>query len=114
MTLLHIQTCSKSRCALDFLESAHQSFTIRDYVADPLSREELTELLRKLGKEAKEIVRTGDELFKALYGDIELTNEQWLEVLLEHPVLQERPILIDGETALVGRPPELIEEYLNR
>ncbi|MNL51994.1 Regulatory protein MgsR [compost metagenome] len=68
--------------------------------------------MHKLGKEAKDIVRTGEELFKALYGDIELTKEQWLEVLVEHPILLERPILIDDDKAIVGRPPELVEEYV--
>lgn len=112
MTLLHRNECSKSQCALGYMQQSTADFTIRDYVADPLSREELTDLLHKLGKDAKDIVRTGDELFKALYGDIELTSEQWLEVLVEHPILLERPILIDGDTAIVGRPPELVEAYV--
>ena len=112
MILLYRRECSKSRCALDYLQQYKAAVTIRDYVADPLTREELTELLYKLGKEAKELVRTGDDLFKALYGDIELAKEQWLEVLVEHPILLERPILIDGDTAFVGRPPELVEAYV--
>ncbi|MNU16961.1 Arsenate reductase [compost metagenome] len=112
MTLLHRNECSKSRCALDYMQHSSADYTVRDYVADPLSREELTTLLHKLGKEAKDIVRTGEELFKALYGDIELTKEQWLEVLVEHPILLERPILIDDDKAIVGRPPELVEEYV--
>ena len=112
MILLHRNECSKSRCALDYMQQYKAAFTLRDYVADPLSREELTDLLHKLGKDAKDIVRTGDELFKALYGEIELTDEQWLAVLVEHPILLERPILIDGDTAIVGRPPELVEEYV--
>lgn len=112
MILLHRDICSKSRCALEFMQTAHKPFTVRDYVADPLSREELKALFEKLDKKPLEVIRQGEELFKELYEGKALSDEEWIEVLIEHPFLLERPILVDGDTAIVGRPPELIEAYL--
>ncbi|RQO30913.1 arsenate reductase [Taibaiella sp. KBW10] len=112
ITLLHINTCSKSRCALDFVQTSHQEFEIRDYIADPLNKAELQDLLEKLKAKPLDIIRKGALLFKEQYEGKVLSDAEWIEVLVEHPALLERPILIDGEVALVGRPPERIAAYL--
>jgi len=113
LTLYHNPRCSKSRSALQLLEERGLNPNIVRYLETPLSATELHELLRKLGIRARQLLRTGEDEYKALgLNDPELTDEQLIAAMVSQPKLIERPILVAGDKAVVGRPPESILEIL--
>lgn len=113
LTLYHNPRCSKSRSALQLLEERGLNPNIVRYLETPLSAAELHELLRKLGIRARQLLRTGEDEYKALgLDDPELTDEQLIAAMVSQPKLIERPILVAGDKAVVGRPPESILEIL--
>lgn len=113
LTLYHNPRCSKSRSALQLLEERGFNPNIVRYLETPLSAAELHELLRKLGIRARQLLRTGEDEYKALgLNDPELTDEQLIAAMVSQPKLIERPILVAGDKAVVGRPPESILEIL--
>jgi len=113
LTLYHNPRCSKSRNALQLLEERGLNPNIVRYLETPLSAAELHELLRKLGIRARQLLRTGEDEYKALgLNDPELTDEQLIAAMVSQPKLIERPILVAGDKAVVGRPPESILEIL--
>lgn len=113
LTLYHNPRCSKSRSALQLLEERGLNPNIVRYLETPLSAAELHELLGKLGIRARQLLRTGEDEYKALgLNDPELTDEQLIAAMVSQPKLIERPILVAGDKAVVGRPPESILEIL--
>ncbi len=107
ITLYHNTRCSKSRETLSILESYGEPFDIVDYLAHPPTREELHVILQKLGKKPRDIVRTGEAVFKELNLDLN-DDTAVLKALVTHPILIERPIVVRGEKAVLGRPPEQV------
>lgn len=113
LTLYHNPRCSKSRSALQILEERGLTPTIVRYLETPPSADELTTLLRKLDMPARSLLRTGEEEYKALnLADATLTEQQLIDAMVASPKLIERPILIAGDRAIVGRPPERVLEIL--
>lgn len=108
----HHCDCSKSRLALDFLHERKIDFTIRDYISNPLSKDEILDLQRFLGIPIIGLVRTGDSFFEEKHGGKQLTNSEIVELLQEHPQLLQRPIVCKGNTAVIARPAEKIESLL--
>ncbi len=111
-TLLHNPRCSKSRAALAMLEERSVEFTVREYLEEPLSREELGLLQGLLDLAPMEWTRTGE----AEWGESGLTPGaapgEVLDAIAAAPRLLQRPILISGGAALVGRPPERLLQLL--
>lgn len=113
LTLYHNPRCSKSRGALELLEARGLAPTVVRYLDTPPSAAELRELLAKLGMSARQLLRTGEEEYQTLgLADTSLSEEQLIEAMATHPRLIERPILIVGDKAVVGRPPEKVLEIL--
>jgi arsenate reductase len=106
ITIYHNGECSKSRGALEILQDEHIPHQVRWYLAEPLRIEELKELLHKLGMPASAIVRQGEPWYQQNLADKELTEDEWLATLVAHPELIERPIVENGNKALIARPPE--------
>lgn len=106
--LYHKTTCSTSRNALQLLKENGVEPEIRLYLDQPPTQKELSELMKKLGGKAIDIVRTKEKLYQENYKDKKLTKREWLKILAEHPILIERPILIKGDKAVMGRPPEKV------
>lgn len=111
--IYHNPRCSKSRQALALLEAAGADAQVVKYLETPPSAEELDALLTKLGMEPIEVMRTKDDLFKelGLVGK-SLSREEGIRLLVEHPALLERPIVVKGDKAVVARPPERVSEIL--
>jgi arsenate reductase len=112
--ILHNPRCSKSREALQLLRDRGVELPVVEYLQHPLKQAELRELCWLLDVPPLAIVRTGEALFKQLglkprngYSD-----DQWLDVLAEHPQLMERPIVVYRGRAAVGRPPEQVLKLL--
>lgn len=103
--------CSKCRAATGALDEAGVEYTVRRYLDDPPSRQELEDLLGRLGLEPWDITRTGEEVALRLgLGSLPRTAEardRWLDALTDHPVLLQRPIITaDDGVAVVARDPE--------
>jgi arsenate reductase len=112
MIIWHNPKCSKSREALKLLEEKGETFEVFKYLDTPPSREEIVTLLRKLGVSARELMRTKEDLYKEL-GLAKVTDEvKLIDALAEHPKLIERPILIEENRAVIGRPVEKTIEFL--
>jgi arsenate reductase (glutaredoxin) len=108
----HNPKCSKSREALKLLEEKGEPFEVFKYLDTPPSRDEIVALLGKLGVSARELMRTKEDLYKEL-GLANVNDEaKLIDVLFDHPKLIERPILIDGNRAVIGRPVEKTIEFL--
>jgi len=82
------------------------------YLKNPPNVEELRELARKLDVNAEEMVRKGEAEYKDKFKGKSLKQEEWLEVLAKHPKLLERPIVVHGEKAIIGRPPQNVTKLL--
>lgn len=108
MILYFNPDCSKCHEAVDLLQQNSCEFSIRNYLTDPPSVNELKELITKLKCSPVDLVRKKEPLFEEKYRSKTLTDEQWLNVLSENPVLIERPILINHNMAIIGRPPQLV------
>lgn len=108
MIIYHNPRCSKSREAMVILESNNCKIEVREYLKEPPSIKEIKSLLIQLGCKAVDVVRKSEPLYKENYADKKLTEAQWISVLSKNPILIERPILIDGEKAVIGRPVERI------
>lgn len=108
-TIYHNPRCSKSRQTLELLKGHTQDITIVEYLKTPPDTAILKDLLAKLAIPAKDLVRQKEELFKELGLAHKILNEQqWIEILAEYPKLIERPIVVKGNKAVIGRPPESV------
>ena len=110
--IYHNPRCSKSRCALDVLKSSEKDFEVIDYMKNTPTEIELKEIISKLNIKPIELVRTKESIWKENFHSKSLTDEEIIEAMLEYPQLIERPIVISGEKAVIGRPTEKIEEIL--
>lgn len=113
-TVLHNSRCSKSREALQVMENSTKLFTIREYLKDPLSFEELEGIVEKLGVEPMDIIRTNEAEWKDNFKGKELSKDQLIQSMVDFPKLIQRPIVMDGQKAVVGRPIELVENFINK
>jgi arsenate reductase len=113
LTLYHNPRCSKSRGALELLEARGLAPTVVRYLETPPSAADLRTLLGKLGLSARQLLRSGEEEYQTLgLADAGLSEDQLIEAMVAHPRLIERPILVAGDKAVVGRPPEKVLEIL--
>ncbi|MEY2397835.1 MAG: hypothetical protein QOJ00_1009 [Actinomycetota bacterium] len=109
----HNQRCSKSRGACDLLTERGVEFETRNYITEPPTRAELEAVLTMLGDaDPKVITRLGEDKSKAL-GLKDASRDELLDALVANPELIERPIVISGGKAVVGRPPELVLGLFN-
>ena len=114
LTLYHNPRCSKSRGALELLEARGLSPTVVRYLDTPLDASQLRDLLAKLNIGARQLLRSGEDEYKALnLADSGLTDAQLIDAMAAHPKLIERPILVAGDKAVIGRPPEKVLEILS-
>jgi arsenate reductase len=104
--------CSKCSEALELLNGAGCEVKIRNYLETPPQVEELRDLVKKLGCKPADIVRKKEELYQQKFAGTAMNDEGVLRMLCENPILIERPILVSGDRAIIGRPPSLVLEIL--
>lgn len=113
ITLYHNPRCSKSRQTLQLLQEKGVEPEQVLYLDTPPSTTELRELLRKLGMTPRQLLRKGEDAYKALsLADEGLPDSTLLQAMSENPKLIERPIVVKGDKAVLGRPPENALELL--
>ncbi len=106
ITIYHNPRCTKSRETLALLEKKKVKPEIIEYLKTPPTKEELKIILKKLGMKAEDLVRKHEVLFALKFKDKKLSEDKWLDVLVKNPPLIERPIVVKGNKAVIGRPPE--------
>ena len=112
ITIIHNPRCSKSRQGVALLEDSGKEFTIVSYLKEPLTKQELVSILKKLEMEPLELVRKNESIWKENYKGKSLSNSEIIDAMLENPKLIERPVVINQEKAVIGRPLENIYTIL--
>ena len=108
--IYHNPRCSKSRQGLDLLKNANQDYEVVDYLKNPPTEKELKSILKKLGMTPIELVRKKEAIWKEHYKGKEMSDVEVIKAMIENPRLIERPIVIKGNKAVIGRPTEKISE----
>ncbi|WOX06289.1 arsenate reductase (glutaredoxin) [Microbulbifer pacificus] len=112
-TIYHNPRCSKSRQTLQLLQENQIEPDVVLYLETPPDAATLKSLLKKLGISARDLLRKGEDAYKELnLGDASLEEDALIAAMVAHPKLIERPIVVKGETAVLGRPPENVLELL--
>lgn len=106
--------CSKCQEAKGILEDASCEIEYIEYLKKFPTKKELQQLLMKLGLKPIDIIRQKEELFQKKFAGKNFTDAEWIQILTENPMLLERPIIVDGYKAIIGRPAEKIIELINR
>ncbi|WP_341226901.1 arsenate reductase (glutaredoxin) [uncultured Arcticibacterium sp.] len=112
MKIYHNSRCSKSRDGYNLLKEKGVDFETVEYLKNPLTEAELTALLAKLNMRAKDLVRKGESAFKENFKGKELSETEWIAAMVKFPKLIERPIIVKGNKAVIGRPIEKVLELL--
>ncbi|SMO83603.1 arsenate reductase [Saccharicrinis carchari] len=112
ITILHNPRCSKSRAGLAYLEEKGITPIIVKYLNTPLNRQELRQLIQKLGMRPLDLIRKNEDFYKKEIKNKDFSEEELIGAMENNPKLIERPIVINGSRAVVGRPTEKIDEVL--
>ena len=113
VTIYHNPRCSKSRQTLALIEEQGVTPKIVDYVKTPPSASELKRVLKKLGLKPRDILRKGEAIYAELGLDgKDLKDDALLALMVKNPILIERPIVVSGDRAALGRPPEAVLKIL--
>jgi len=110
--IYHNPRCRKSRETLEIIRQAGYEPEIIEYLQNPPSETELKDLLKKMGKRPEEIIRKGEDVFKTNFKGKQLTDDEWIKVMVENPKLIERPIVVKETKVILGRPPENVKNLL--
>ncbi|MFT6849229.1 MAG: arsenate reductase [Sphingobacteriales bacterium] len=110
MKIYHNPRCSKSRQTLAIIEELNHDVEIIEYLKQGPSIDEIRDVVKKLGMKPEQIIRKGEKIFKEDYKGREMSDEDWIKAMAENPILIERPIVIKGDKAVLGRPPENVKE----
>lgn len=110
--IYHNNRCTKSRQALQELESSGQALEVIYYLETPPNKVQLEKLIRKLNIKPFELIRKGEKIYTENYKGKTLSDSEWIEVMVENPILMERPIVVSEDKAVIARPTEKIDEIL--
>lgn len=113
ITIWHNPKCSKSREAMEILEGNSHKPEIVKYLEETPNENQIRTILKMLGIAPRELMRTKEDIYKELNLQNELDDDALIRAMANHPKLIERPIIIKGNRAIIGRPVEKITEFLN-
>ena len=108
----HNPRCSKSRCALEYLDGVNENYEVVEYLKNIPSKSELKKIIQILGIRPEELIRKSEAEYKENYMGKQLTDDQWVEAMIQFPKLIERPIVIKNNKAVIARPTERIDDLL--
>ena len=112
LKIYHNPRCSKSRESVNFLEEKNLDFEIIEYLKTPPTSTELQKVLTQLNLDAVQLIRKNEAIYKEKYKGKVLSEQEWVEAMVEYPKLIERPIVIYGNKAVIGRPLEQVKQLL--
>lgn len=112
LTIYHNPRCGKSRETLKIIEDSGAMVQVVEYLKTPPAKGDLKLVVEKLGIKPEDLVRKGEAIYKEKFKGKNLTDEEWIDAMEEHPILIERPIVIKDNKAVIGRPPENVKELL--
>lgn len=112
MKIYYNPRCSKCRETLKLIEGKGKKVEIIDYLNQPPTVETLQSIVKVLGIKPEELLRKKEPVFIEKYKGKILSDKEWLEVMIQNPQLIERPIVINGNKAIIGRPPERVLDLL--
>jgi len=112
LIIYHNSRCSKSRCAIDFLNEMGVDYEVVEYLKDLPTKEILSDLISKLGIKPEQLIRKGEDDFKNNFKGKSLSDEEWIEAMVKFPKLIERPIVVKNGKAVIARPTERINELI--
>ncbi len=113
LKIYHNPRCTKSRQSLDILEKSGEEFEVIKYLQDVPTKDELRKVLEYLNMPAEQLVRKNETIWKENFKGRVLTEEEILDAMITYPKLIERPIIVKGSTAIIGRPTERIYDLLD-
>lgn len=106
-------TCSKCREAIGILKDRGVDFEAINYYETPLDAEQLLQLIEQLGIAPRQLLRKGEQVYRDLnLGNTDLSDDELIRLMVEHPDLIQRPIVVRGNKAVLARPPQNVEELL--
>ena len=114
MKIYHNPRCMKSRQTLAIIKENGVIPDVVLYLEKPPTKTALKKILKMLGLKPEELLRRGEVIYKDNYKGKELTNEEWIDAMIEHPKLIERPIVVSGDKAVIGRPPENVLDLISK
>lgn len=112
LLVYHNGECSKCKNLTELLHEQDAEVTYKFYLHEPLSIDELKGLLQKLQMQAIDLIRRSEPLFVEQFEGKELSEEEWLQVIADNPILLQRPIVVNGDRAVIARPAEKVLEIL--
>jgi arsenate reductase len=113
MIIYHNPRCSKSRQTLALIEAKGIKPSVVKYLEAPLTAADIKDLLKKLGLDARSIIRSGEDAYKELgLSNSNLSEQQLIDAIVTQPKLLERPIVVKDNDAIIGRPPENVLRLL--
>ena len=110
--IYHNPRCRKSRAGLEYLQDKTGDFETIDYIRNGISREEIKEILAKMNTPPSNLVRTQEDYYKKELKGKDIPDEDWIDILAENPRLIQRPIIVTEHKAVLGQPPENIDNLL--
>ncbi len=112
VTVYHNPKCRKSRAGLEYVKNKYSNAEVRDYIREGISPEEIKQLISMMGIRPVDLVRTQEEYYKENLKDHTPTDEEWYNILSENPRLIRRPIVVNGDNAVLADPPEKADKIL--
>ena len=112
MKIYHNPRCRKSRETLQIISDAGKDVQIIEYLKDTPSESKLKEIIELLGIAPEQLLRKNEAIYKEKFKGKNLTDDQWIKAMVQYPKLIERPIVVDGNKAVLGRPPENVKSLL--
>lgn len=106
MKIYHNPRCSKSRQTLQLMLDAGKKVEVVEYLKDVPGPEELKHIIALLGITAEQLIRKNEPVFREQFKGKSFTDEEWIKIMIQHPNLIERPVVVDEKKAVLGRPPE--------
>jgi len=110
--IYHNARCRKSRCGIEILENSGKPFEIVKYLDAVPTERDLKKIIKLLGIEPIDLVRKNEAIWKEHYKGKTLSDKAIIKSMIKHPKLIERPIVINGDKAIIGRPPEKIVDII--
>jgi arsenate reductase len=111
--LFHNPRCGKSRTALSAIQQTTAKVEVVEYLQENPTKDQLNKIIQKIGCNPHDLIRTKEKVYQENFKGKTFSEEEWLEIMVKHPILIERPIAIFDNKAIIVRTPEAITEMLS-